>query len=146
MKTQNILTFGILAIIGASVFYYFKNKKTIGLSNEKTISNTITEAVKNVSETTKQLVENKISELKKEEAIVSESNNKESEIFLKALALSNKIKELLSKYIKPKAIGESKGRYDLEVFLRDRDIKQLKTEINNLGYNYLENGEISKKT
>jgi hypothetical protein len=51
----------------------------------------------------------------------------------------------LLQYITPKRAGESSGRYDLEVFLRDRKIKQLKADINNLGYQYLENGEIMKK-
>lgn len=146
MKTQNILIVGILSIIGASVFYYLKNKKTIGFSNEKTISDKITEGVKNVSQATKDIVENKIADLKKEEAIVTTIDKKEAENFLKAVALSNQIKALLNQIIRPRMPAESHGRYDLEVFVRDRKIKQLKNDINNLGYNYLENGEIIKKT
>lgn len=145
MKTSNLLTLGILSILGFSVFYYFKNKKQIGYSNEKNIADTINKSVKQISETTKTLVENKIAELKKEEAVVSEVDKKESETFLKAIALSNQIKSLLLQNIRPKMSGESKGRYDLDVFLKDKKINQIKTEINNLGYQYLENGEITKK-
>jgi Neuraminidase (sialidase) len=145
MKTSNIITFSALAIIGGLGFYYLKNKKQIGASNEATIADKITESVKQVSETTKNIVETKIAELKKEESIITEQDKKESENFLKALALSSKIKELLVKYIRPQMAGENVGRYNLEIFRRDENIKQLKSDIDKLGYQYLQNGEIIKK-
>lgn len=93
MKPLNILTLGIVAVIGASFLYYFKNNK-MQVANNNEIDKKIDEAIGKISSTAQATEEARITSINEELKIKTELDNKEAENYLAKTLLIDKLMKL----------------------------------------------------
>jgi hypothetical protein len=143
MKTSNILTLGILAVIGASIVIYFRKNK-LQVVNNTEIDKKIDEAVKEIASINQASQDIKLEAISQEAQIKLEAENKEAENFLQAVILSKKIADLRAQRIgKTPKLGNATVISGGSI-LRDLQIKSIEKEMNILGYMSLPNGEVQQ--
>jgi hypothetical protein len=93
MKKENILTLGILTIVGAFGFYFFKKNK-LQVVNNVQIEKKIDEAVKEIASINKIVEEKRIDEINEQQEIKTELDNKEASDYIGKTLLLDKLNQL----------------------------------------------------